>query len=402
MTVSTRIDVSDPRLYSDDNWYSAFEYLRRTEPVHYTSDSPFGPYWSVTKYNDIVEVELNHRVFSSSYKYGGILIGDLPAGMERRSFIRMDPPEHTQQRGAVAPVMSPANLDKMQAQIRLRTSQVLDALPRGQTFNWVDSVSRELTSRMLATLFDCPLEDRYKLIRWSEIVNTNVNAPNAIVRSEEERHAELLKFQTYVDHLWEERARRPITFDIISILAHGELENKMDPADRIGNLALFLAGGNDTTHNSMSAGVWALGRHPEELAKLQQNPALVATMVPEIVRWMSPVIHMRRTALEDVELRGKTIKKGSKVVMWYVSGNRDEEVFEQPNRFIIDRPRAKQHLAFGFGIHRCIGLRLAELQLRILWEEILKREMKIEVLEPPVFGYSNFLRSIRVLQVKIQ
>jgi cytochrome P450 len=355
----------------------------------------------VTKYRDIMKVEVNHRVFSSSDEFGGITIEDPPKGLERTSFIRMDPPEHDEQRKEAGPTVNPMNLAKMEGLIRERTCEVLDGLPRNEPFNWVDRVSIELTSRMLATLFDYPLADRRQLIRWSEIVITNINAPDAIVRSEEERFAEQLKFAERMNLLWEERAKRPPTFDIISILAHGEATAKMTLRQRMGILILFLVGGNDTTRNSMSGGVWGLSQHPEEFRKLRENPALVQSLVPEIIRWQTPVIHMRRTALEDAEIGGKQVKAGDKVVIWYISANRDDDAIDNPNSFIVDRPRPREHMSFGFGIHRCLGNRLAELQLRILWEEILKRDLRIEVLDKPIYAYSNFLRSIKSLPVRL-
>jgi cytochrome P450 len=395
------IDVSDPGLYCHDTWYPYFERLRREDPVHYTPQSPYGPYWAVTKYRDMVKAEVNHKVFSSSDDVGGIRIEDPPKGMERPNFIRMDPPEHDEQRLVVSPTVAPANLAKMEDMIRERTARVLDGMPKNEAFDWVDRVSIELTSMMLATLFDYPPEGRRALIRWSEIAICDINAPDAPVRSEEERFAELVKFAEHMNGLWEERARRPPSFDIISILAHSERMSRMSLRERMGILILFLVGGNDTTRNSMSGGVWGLSRFPEELAKVRADRRLVPGLVPEIIRWQTPVIHMRRTALADAEIGGKTIKKGDKVVVWYISGNRDEEAISDPNRLIADRPRPREHVAFGFGIHRCLGNRLAELQLRILWEEILKRELEIEVLDKPVYAYSNFLRSIRSLPVRL-
>jgi cytochrome P450 len=396
-----QIDVSDPLLYYNDTWYPYFERLRREDPVHYTPESPYGPYWAVTKYHDMVKVEVNHQVFSSSDDVGGIRIEDPPKGLERPNFIRMDPPEHDEQRLVVSPTVAPMNLAKMEGMIRERTARVLDGLPRNEAFNWVDLVSIELTSMMLATLFDYPLEERRALIRWSEIAICDINAPDAPVRSEAERFAELVKFTEHMNELWEERAKRPPSFDIISILAHSERMNRMSLRERMGVLILFLVGGNDTTRNSMSGGVWGLSLFPDELRKVRADRALVPGLVPEIIRWQTPVLHMRRTALADAEIGEKRVKKGDKVVIWYISGNRDEDAIREPNRLIADRPRPREHVAFGFGIHRCLGNRLAELQLRILWEEILARDLDIEALDKPVYAYSNFLRSIRSLPVRL-
>ena len=396
-----KIDVSDPQIYYDDAWHPYFERLRRDDPIHYVADSPYGPYWAITRYKDIVQLEVNHKAFSSSWELGGIRIEDMPKGFERPSFILLDPPDHDEQRLVVSPTVNPINLAKMDGLIRERTNRVLDALPRDEEFNWVDRVSIELTSMMLATLFDYPVEDRRKLVYWSEIVITDVNAPDALVRSEAERFDIQMQFTEHMNELWQERAKRPPVFDIISILAHSDRMNQMSIRERMGILILFLVGGNDTTRNSMSGGLWGLSQFPEELAKLRRNPELVPSAVPEIIRWQTPVIHMRRTALEDVEFGGKRIKKGDKVVVWYISGNRDDTAIDRPNEFVVDRRRPREHLSFGFGIHRCLGNRLAELQLRILWEEILRRDLRIEVLGKPVYAYSNFLRGIKQLPVRL-
>jgi cytochrome P450 len=391
-------DVSDPQLYQDDVWYPYFARLRRDDPVHYCRESPYGPYWSVTKYKDIMQVEVNHQVYSSD---GAISILDPPKGLERQSFIAMDPPKHDEQRLVVAPAVGPGNLAKMEALIRERTGRVLDGLPRNETFDWVDRVSIELTSMMLATLFDYPLEDRRQLIYWSDVVIANVDARDSPVHSEEEKFAELTRMTEALGKLFAERAQLPAKFDLLSMMAHGGATRDLAFRELMGNLSLLLVGGNDTTRNSMTGGLMALAEHPGEYEKLRGDPGLIPSMVSEIIRYVTPVIHMRRTVLADTELGGKAIKAGDKVVMWYVSGNRDPEEIEDPDNFIIDRPRARHHLSFGFGIHRCVGNRLAELQLRILWEEILKRYPVIEVVGPARRVYSNFIHGIRSLPVRI-
>jgi cytochrome P450 len=396
------IDVADPRLYQEDRWQPHFARLRREAPVSYCPASPYGPYWSVTRFKDIMTVEVNHEIYSSAAELGGIQVEDQPKDMDRPSFIRMDPPRHTQQRRVVAPIVASANLANLEPTIRERTAQVLDALPRNETFDWVDRVSIELTTMMLATLFDFPWEDRRKLTWWSDVAIANVKAPDAPVHSEAERFAELTAMAEYMGRLWAERASQPPRFDLLSMLAHGQATREMPLREFMGTLGLLIVGGNDTTRNTMSGGLLALHRHPDQWARLRENPALLPGLVQETIRWQTPVIHMRRTARTDAELGGQHIRAGDKVVMWFVSGNRDEEVIDDPDGFVIDRPRPRHHLSFGSGIHRCVGDRLAELQLQVLWDEILKRDLSIEVVGPPVRAYSNFLRGIKALPVRIR
>ena len=396
-----QFNVADPRLYQEDLWRPYFARLRREAPVHYCPESAYGPYWSVTKFKDIMTVEVNHEIYSSAGELGGIQVEDQPKDMSRPSFIRMDPPKHTQQRRVVAPIVATSNLNNLESTIRERTAHVLDELPRGETFDWVDRVSIELTTMMLATLFDFPFEDRRKLTWWSDVAVANVSAPDAPVHSEVERFAELKDMAEYMGRLWAERAAEPPKFDLLSMLAHGQSTRDMPLREFMGTLGLLIVGGNDTTRNTMSGAVLALQRYPDQWAKLRANPALMPAFVQETIRWQTPVIHMRRTAREDTELGGQRIRAGDKVVMWYVSGNRDEEVIDDPEGFVIDRPRPRHHLSFGSGIHRCVGDRLAEQQLQILWEEVLRRDLAIEVVGEPVRAYSNFLRGIKALPVRI-
>jgi cytochrome P450 len=378
-----------------------FERLRRDDPVHLAHSELFGPYWSITRYQDIMTVDTQHQVFSSDWAQGGIVISDQPVNERLQMFIAMDPPKHDEQRKAVSPIVAPANLMNMEGLIRERTAQVLDALPRNEPFNWVQHVSIELTTLMLATLFDFPLEERRKLTRWSDVATANPAIDTSVVETAEQRTQELGEMFQYFSQLWNDRVNAPPRNDLISMLAHGAATRNMSPLEFMGNITLLIVGGNDTTRNSMSGGLLALARDPVQWAKLRAQPSLVDSLVPEIIRWQTPLAHMRRTALTDYELGGKTIRKGDKVVMWFLSGNRDDSAIERANEFIIDRARPRQHLSFGFGIHRCVGNRLAELQLKILWQEILKRFPAIEVLEDPVRVKSTFVRGITRLMVRI-
>jgi cytochrome P450 len=388
-----------PQLFRSDTLWPYFERLRKEEPVHYCTKAPIEPYWSVTKYNDIMHVDTNHGIFSSDVSLGGISIRDVPPGYDWPSFIAMDQPRHSAQRKTVSPMFTPKHLDELAILIRQRTARVLDSLPRNETFNFVDLVSIELTTQMLATLFDFPFDERRKLTRWSDV--STALPKSGIVDSEEQRRAEMDECAAYFSKLWNERVNVEPRNDLISMMAHNEATRHMDPDNLMGNIILLIVGGNDTTRNTMSGSVLALNENPDEYKKLRENPDLIDTMVPEVIRWQTPLAHMRRTALVDTELGGKKIRKGDRVVMWYVSGNRDEEVIERPDEFIIDRARPKIHLSFGFGIHRCVGMRLAELQLKIVWQEILKRFERIEVVGEPKRVYSSFVRGIESLPVRI-
>jgi cytochrome P450 len=395
-----KIDVGNPELFRDYTFWPYFERLRKEDPVHYCSDSMFGPYWSVTKYKHIMEVETNHAVFSSAADLGGITIRDVPMEFRRESFIAMDQPRHSPQRKTVAPMFTPTHLDNLAVSIRERSASCLDNLPINETFDWVHKVSIELTTQMLAVLFDFPWEERSKLTYWSD-VSTTIPGPGQLVTTEDERQAVLLDCADYFTKLWNQRQNEPPKSDLLSMMAHSEATRNMDGRNFLGNLVLLIVGGNDTTRNTLSGSVMALSENPEQYKRLHQNRALIDSFVPEVIRWQTPLAHMRRTALEDANVGGKTIKKGDKVVMWYVSGNYDDEAIENPNDFIIDRKRPRNHLSFGFGIHRCVGLRLAELQLKIIWEEILKRFDSIDVVGEPKRPYSSFVKGYETLPVRI-
>ena len=393
------LDLLEPDLWTSNTAWPYLKRLRDESPIHYHANARFGPYWSITRYADIMAVDTNHAVFSSEAHLGGITARDMDVDFILPMFIAMDPPKHDVQRKAVSPIVSPANLAKLEVLIRERAQSIFDSLPIGETFDWVDRVSIELTTQMLATLFDFPWEDRRLLTFWSDRATADDTIPGNPTK--EERQGYMLNCLSYFTRLWNERVNAPGGNDLISMLAHNPATRDMPPMEYLGNIILLIVGGNDTTRNSITGGLLFLNENPGEYAKLRANPALVETMVPEIIRYQTPLAHMRRTALRDFELGGKLIRKGDRVVMWYVSGNRDERAIERPDEFIIDRPRPRQHLSFGFGIHRCVGNRLAEMQLKIVWEEILKRWPKIEVMGKPTRVASAFVKGYETLPVRI-
>ena len=390
------IDVSRPDLYEQDAWRPYFARLRAEAPVHYCARSPFGPYWSITRFADIQYVDTHHELFSS---VGGISIADRAPDFQAPNFISMDPPKHDEQRKTVQGVVAPMNLAKLESTIRERAARVLDSLPVGPTFDWDDLVSIELTTQMLATLFDFPFEERRKLTYWSDMATSGELAGGPT--PEPVRQKALLECLEYFTRLRAERINRENPTDLLSMLAQSRATRDSDPMEFLGNLVLLIVGGNDTTRNSISGGVYALNQFPNEYAKLRADPTLIPNMVAEIIRWQTPLTHMRRIASVDSTLRGKSIRAGDKVVMWYLSGNRDEEVIDHPDDFFVDRGHARHHLSFGFGIHRCMGNRLAEMQLRVLWEEITKRFHAVEVVGEPVRVQSNFVRGYAELPVRL-
>lgn len=390
------------RLWSEHKWKEYFERLRAEDPIHFNETEIAGRFWSLTKYEDIKAVDQDWENFSSAH---GITLGipveaELPEdALNITTFIAQDPPEHDVQRMTVTGSVAPRNLVEMESLIRERTQNVLDSLPEGETFDWVNTVSIELTTMMLATLFDFPFEDRSKLTHWSDVTFA-IPQPGGLIESEEERRTELLECLEYFTRLREERIKNPGS-DLVSMLAHGKDTKDLPAMHYLGNLLLLIVGGNDTTRNTMSASVYGLNKFPEQYDKLVANPNLIPKMVAEVIRWQTPLAYMRRTANNDCKIGDKDIKKNDQILMWYASGNRDADVFENADEIDIERKNSRQHLSFGFGIHRCMGNRLAELQLRILWEEILQRFEKIEVQAEPTRTFSSFVNGYTSLPVKV-
>ena len=404
-----KIDVSDPALFETDTLWGYFERLRAEDPVHYCAQSAFGPYWSLTRFDDIVYAEKNPEIFSSEPTI--VIPNPEPDFPLTAGFISMDGPRHDSHRKTVQPVASPRNLKRLEPLIRMRASEILDGLPIGETFDWVDRVSIELTTGMLATMFDFPWEDRRLLTLWSDYATASDEQLSELGETPERREIVLRECLAYFTRLWSERTDKKKNesedgqLDFVSALANSaatrDLAPDRSPLEYLGTLILLIVGGNDTTRNSISGGVLALNEHPAEYEKLRNDWALIPNMVNEIIRWQTPLAYMRRTATRDTELHGKQIKEGDRVVLWYVSANRDESVIERANEFLIDRENSKQHLSFGWGTHFCMGSRLAEMQLRVLWEEIMKRYRFVEVVGDPVRVKSSFVKGFAELPVRV-
>jgi|TARA_B110000438_G_scaffold67655_2_gene68016 cytochrome P450 len=388
------IDLSHPGIWQANEYLPFLKRLRDEDPVHYCRESAVGPYWSVMKYKDIMYVDTSPQLFSSEPTIG---IVDTLEEFTFPAFISMDPPKHDEQRRVVQGVVAPANLKNLESIIRQRAGGILDSLPIGEEFDWVKNVSIELTTQMLATLFDFPFEDRHKLTHWSDVATAIPGS--GVIESQEQRWEAMEECLAYFTGLWNERINKEPGNDLISMLAHGKATKNMPPMEYLGNIILLIVGGNDTTRNSISGGVLALSQNPDQYQKLREDASLIPNMVSEIIRWQTPLAYMRRTAIQDTDLGGKAIKTGDKVIMWYASGNLDEEAIDRPDEFLIDRANARHHLSFGFGLHRCMGNRLAEMQLRIVWEEIMKRFHQVEVVGEPERIYSSFVKGYSKLPV---
>ena len=395
-------DVSRAELYSKDLWRKPFAEMRATAPINKVEGGVHGDFWNITTYKPIQHVEALPDIYSSDVSHGGITIAEPDfddSDFQLPMFIAMDRPKHTGQRRTVAPAFTPTEMQRMDSEIRQRTGEVLDSLPWGEKFDWVDKVSIELTTGMLAILFGFPWEDRRLLTYWSDWAgDVELSCAEDLV---EQRRQILYEMGAYFTKLWNERVDAEPTPDLISMMIHSEHMRDMDPMEFMGNLVLLIVGGNDATRNTMSGVAYGLGQFPEERTKLQQNPDLIPNAVQEIIRWQTPLAHMRRTALEDHDLFGNQIKKGDKVVLWYISANRDEEVFPDADKIIVDRENARRHLAFGYGIHRCVGARLAEMQIRILLEEMHKRRMQVNPTGKHRRVHACFVHGFRELEVEL-
>ncbi len=401
-------DVSRSDIYTNDTWGPIFAQMREQAPVNKVTGSPYGDYWNVTTHKSVLHVESLPELFSSSWKYGGITISDPPAEIdpavlaERQlpMFIAMDRPEHTGQRRTVAPAFTPAEIVRMETEIRARTAHLLDTLPIGEQFDWVDTVSIELTTGMLAILFGFPWDDRRLLTFWSDWAG---DVELTLARDlTDTRFGILGEMAQYFGRLWMERMGKAPSPDLISMMLHSPAMSQMSPQEFMGNLVLLIVGGNDTTRNTMSGIVHALHTFPDQREILENEPALIPNAVQECLRFVTPLAHMRRTATADAELFGQQISAGDKLVMWYLSANRDANVFANPDKLIVTRENARRHLSFGHGIHRCVGARLAELQLRVLLEEMHARRMRVHVTGKVERVRANFVHGFRRMDVTVE
>ena len=417
MNESDRLALSDPDTYRDqDRVHALFAQLRREDPVAWCPEEYGKGYWAITKYDDIHYVSKNPQLFSSDGARGGITLedpedvarrvraerGEEPATVgalaHSRAMITMDPPEHSVQRRLVAPGFTPQKLDAMTPRIRARVSKILDDIDGKTDIEFIQSVAAELPIQVLAELFDVPQEDRHKLFHWSNILMGSRDED--IVMSSEYMEKGMTDMVMYALELSEARKQNPGD-DLISMLVRPNAQGEMlSTEDLLGAFILLVVAGNETTRNSISGGLLALSQFPEQKQRLIDDPSLLPRAVNEIIRWVTPVVYMRRTALCDTILGGKEIKQGDKLALFYMSANRDEDKFSDPFQFDIGRDEVR-HVSFGYGTHLCIGWRLAEIQLSEIFSQLLARYPNMEAVGEVVRMRTFFLNSIKRMQVRM-
>ena len=385
------VDVSAAGLWSADKAPAILAEMRARAPVHYCPASPFGPYWSLTRHADIVRAELRTASFSSSYRFGGItLFGDeaSPADEMLPMFIAMDGCPHSEKRRAVAPALGPSELAALGPELRRRTEALVHALPVGEPFDWVDEVAIELTTGMLAMLLDFPWDERRRLTEWSNWAGDIEAARDPVLGP---RRMEILREcgKTFLQ-LKRERRREGRRPDLVSRMIHSAAMGSVPPREYLGHLVLLIIGGNDTTRSTIAAMPMVNRLFPAEWRKLVAQPALIPNAVQELIRWQTPLAHMRRTATQPCEIGGQAIAPGDKVVLWYASANRDEALFPDADSFIADRSNARRHLSFGAGVHRCLGARLAEQQVATLADVLIEAGLVPVQCGPEVRTPSSF------------
>jgi linalool 8-monooxygenase len=397
-------DLKDPDLYVNRVPHDIFARLRRDQPVYWNAEKDGPGFWALTRQAEIKLVSRQPGLFSSAHEHGGHRIfnenevgltgaGEAAIGIP---FISIDPPVHALYRKIVMPALAPGRLAGIEERINARCAELIAGIPMHVPVDIVPLLSAPLPLLTLAELLDVPSDVWPKLYDWT---NAFVGEDDPDFRNSPASMAQTLsEFFEFSKDLFERRRARPGS-DLASVLANATIEGQpVAFKEFVANLILALVGGNETTRNSLSHSIVAFANNPQQWDVVRQKPEILGEAVKEMVRYASPVMHMRRTALADTMLADKKIAKGDKVVMWYISGNRDEEVFERPDSFDITRMNV-QHVAFGTGQHVCVGFRLAEMQLRVAFSQLAERVQRFEVVASPRRFRSNFINGLKNLDV---
>jgi len=396
------IDLSDHDAFVDHVPHEWFRYLRQNDPVHWNDETDGRGFWAVTRYEDIRHVHRDVETYSS--ELGGTSLEDLDEEQieARKSMLDMDPPRHDELRGLIARRFTPRAVHVWEEQIRTVVNAVLDtALPMGE-FDFVREISSEIPMQIFAEILGVPQDERREIIEIGDRLLGNQDPEFAVTETADEHrnlpfsHPAALEMFEFGRRLAADRRKHPKN-DIITQLAFEPLtQREFDTY-----FVLLATAGNETTRHTITHGLLALLEFPEEMERLRSEPELAKSAAEEMLRWATPVHHFRRTVVKDTELAGTPLKAGDKLTTWFVSGNFDEAVFEDPHRFDIGRT-PNRHMAFGpGGIHHCMGAHLAKLEIRITFEELLKRSADIELLGPPERLRSNFFNGIKRLPVRV-
>jgi cytochrome P450 len=395
MVADSDIDLMDLRAFETGADDLVFAHLREADPLHWNAE-PDGPgFWSVTRYDDVKAVAANCADFT--VVHGTQIASRRAEGEGGRSIHHLDPPEHGPLRRLVTPHVRPGRMKALEADVTAVIDDLLDrALDAGE-LDFVAAIAAQLPLVMIGRLLGAPVRDCPHLLRWTNQMASEdpdySEGPETAVRAREEVF-------DYFRALEEQRRACPAD-DLVSVLTAAEIDGK--PLDRgyldAYYLVLMIAG-NETTRNLLSGGVVALQENPQWWAEIREHPDRIRVLVEEMIRWVSPVLCMRRTAVRDIEMYGKTIRAGDKVVMWFCSANRDERTFPGAARFIGDR-HPNEHLGFGWGEHACLGGHLARMEARLFFTRLVERDIDLRVLGDPARLRSNFFRGIKTLPVAL-
>lgn len=406
----TNVNLSDDAFF-DSVPHETFALLRREAPVHWSEWKGGDGYWSITRYADILDILRDFKRFSSE-KGANLEDWDSGQALARRSLMETDPPRHTKYRKIVGPDFSPRAVKRYESSVREITRSVLDRVLKEGEFDFVEQFAAEIPMRVFARIMGVPDEDADQLIQWGDEMmgNTDPDVTKVSLYSDESDKYRLYPFRNpagrevieYGRELREQR-RKHATDDLISKLTYAKIDGRpLTDWEFDNNFLLLIVAGHETTRQAIIHGMEAFNRHPEQISRLQNDPDLMPTAVEEILRWSTPVLHFRRTATEDVELHGKTIRAGDKVVLWFISGNRDEDAFPNPYQFDVGRT-PNDHITFGrTGVHFCLGTHLARLEVKVVYEELLPYLHRMQLTSKPLRMRSNFTNGIRYLPIKVK